>query len=116
MTAERPAACLTESPGRYAVLIGPDRIAYSDGTTTLWRPYGPRGFPSAAPLTRNRRGARWIVYATGWGHATIRRADALPPRGAIAVATFRADPGTWAGTPSPEAVARFRTLGLEISR
>lgn len=71
----RPAANLTETPGRRAVTITPDRILYSDGTTTLWRPSGPVTFRSTRRLTSDRHGARWIVYATGWGRVTLRRAD-----------------------------------------
>jgi hypothetical protein len=112
---DRPAANLTEAPGRCAVTVTPDRILYSDGTTTLWRPSGPVTFPSTRRLTRNRHGARWIVYATGWGRCMVRRADCQPPGGiAVPVLTYRAAAGTLAGTLSAEALARFRSLDIRF--
>lgn len=103
----RPAANLTETPGRRAVTITPDRILYSDGTTTLWRPSGPVTFRSTRRLTSDRHGARWIVYATGWGRVTLRRADVAPPADAVPVLSFRAPSGTIAGTPGPVAMRRY---------
>lgn len=103
----RPAANLTETPGRSAVLVTADRILYSDGTSTLWLPSGEAvTFRSTRTLTRNRHGARWIVYATPSG-LRLRRADVAPEPGWVRAITFRASAGTIAGTPSRQAMARY---------
>ena len=109
----RPAACDAETRGRMARLVTADAIRYSDGTTTLWRPSGPVTFPTTPHDPRRR--ARWIVYATGWGRATLRRADAAPEPGWVRIASFRAAAGPLAGTPSREAMRRFHSLDLEAS-